>query len=187
MKTQFVRGSTIQRCSILFDLSLISSIDNIDDLEITQEQRTFSELHILPKELYGTSTTLYYIFGVIRVSEMIPKTAARVVSARNVDWAKAISSDIEDNINAPALKDFDLRKYTTATPKGVITSMSNMCKDGVERISIHMEQSTMKAVLQYDYVDGATMSFVKRFQKLDKNNRPYLVTNMKLREYFKIS
>ena len=180
MKIHLLDKKDYRRCFIYFDLMTVSCIEKLDDLDMTQDQRAFSEKTSCVGEYPNCATTLYYLFGSIRVKDNIVKNVAKIISG-HFTWEAYLIKN-EDRIDCSP-DTIDLEKYTSAKPRLIVTSMSEFLNDKTEKISVHVCQETRKILLQYSFADNAVDQMFRRISKLMKHDRKFIITNKPLREF----
>lgn len=183
-KTDLVdaRGTS---CSIWIDLTEYPMLNAAarDDLGLSDAQLDFARRLVLDEYHPGVYTTLFYRYCSMRVENHIPKTFAKVVSAR-IPYA-VMEPTIEDYFDLPILINFDTFPYRTIIPvTRVVSYPQNISTD--ERIIVHRNLTKNLHMVQYRYRRDLSYHLLKRLEHLSRHSESVLVTNHTIRKMLRI-
>jgi len=174
-----------QSCSLWIDLTdyPMRSEGTISDLGLSEEQLIFATANIITDKYDNTVTTLFYKFCSMRIVNFVPKTFAKVLTAKYP--YVAMEPQHEDVFDLPMLSVFDVFSYRTLLPTAVVVEFSQMQPRG-ERITVYRNLTNGKRMVQYRTRGDVAFPLFQRLELLGRHSDSVLITNSTLRDMLDI-
>lgn len=177
------RGLT---ASIWIDLMDYAFPENGDirGMGLSDEQLKFARTEVLADQYLNTYTTLFYKYCSMRIPQYVPKTFAKVVSAKYPYTVMEL--DCENAFDLPPIKQFDARSHIPLMPDAVVVSFP-VNLDNHERVIVHRNLTNNIRMVQYRSARENAFVLFQRFGKLQQPHQSIMVTNQSIRTILKIS
>ena len=177
------RGLTASIWIDLMDYAFPANGD-IGGMGLSEEQLKFARTEVMADQYLNTYTTLFYRYCSMRIPQYIPKTFAKVVSAKYPYTTMELT--YEDAFDLPPVKQFDARSHIPLTPDAVVVSFP-VNLDNHERVIVHRNLTNNKRMVQYRSARESAFVLFQRFGKLQQPQQSIVVTNQSIRTMLKIS
>ena len=158
-------------------------------LALSHEQLEFAHLQTLPAYIEGSTTTLYYPFGAIRVKGHVLRSTTQLLQ-QNIPWT-GLSLREEDSLVSISPVNYDLRPLSPIKPLGRVVTLA--AKHQIippeslqEIVQVHIIPESNHKLLQYRYSANNAYGLIARLAKLESfaGENAMIVGNVSLRTFF---